>query len=427
MLLPIAKKTILFQSLTIVAFVVSLANADCKDYFHDEWVGGPTSSEYIQSQDWLDVSLGITSIHQRNTRGGLSTNNRRGAFAGSYDLELIGDMHRLLGFDGASLYIHAEGWSSRTQGIDPVSVGSVFGVNDDAISPRAAIVVTELRYGQELLDGKFIFQIGKMDLSLPGRFNNRSCPTSFDQNKYANDEAAQFFNSAMVNNPMIPFPDYGLGASLRYNPNKWWYVSAGGVDAQADRRRTGFDTAFNDEDHFFYILEAGLMPVLDSANGALPGTYRFGFWNDPRPKSNSGKTERQTGDLGFYVSFDQVLTKENTNSADGQGLAVFARYGHADARKNDITEFWSFGLQYQGPLEGRDTDVLGAGFAQGVFSDAASTTYSRDYESVVEFYYNVRISSHVNISPSIQYIANPGGAPRISDAIILSLRLQARF
>lgn len=116
-------------------------------------------------------------------------------------------MQKLLGFEGGNLYIHGEGWSSATRGIDPVSVGSVLGVNDNAISPRAPIVITELRYGQELLDGDMVFQVGKMDLSLPGCYFSRICPMSFDQNKYANDEAAQFFNSAMVNNPTIPGPN----------------------------------------------------------------------------------------------------------------------------------------------------------------------------------------------------------------------------
>ncbi len=407
--------------------MVNFANADRRGCFADELADEATSSDQIHSQDWLDVSLGITSIYQQNTRGGLTTNSGRGRFAGSYDLELVADMHKLLGFDGASLYIHAEGWSSKTQGIDPVSVGSVFGVNDDAISPRAGMIVTELRYGQELLDGALIFQIGKMDLSAPGCFQSRICPMSFDQNNYANDEAAQFFNSAMVNNPTIPFPDYGLGASLRYNLNDWWYVSAGGADGQADRRQTGFNTAFNGEDYFFYIFETGLMPAVDSANGALQGAYRFGFWSDPQPKSNSDKAKTERDDLGFYVSCDQVLTKENDNPADSQGLGIFARYGRADARKNDITNFWSIGFQYQGLLDGRDDDVLGVGFAKGIFSDTASTTYPQDYESVVELYYNARINPHFNISPSIQYIANPGGASGVSDVIVLGLRLQALF
>ena len=97
----------------------------------------------MQAADWLDTSLGVTSIYQQNTRGGLSTSRGRGRFAASYDFELALDLQKLLGFENASLYVHAEGWSSPTQGIDPVSVGSFFGVNDDAISPRSPIVITE--------------------------------------------------------------------------------------------------------------------------------------------------------------------------------------------------------------------------------------------------------------------------------------------
>ncbi|MHC4741099.1 MAG: carbohydrate porin [Planctomycetota bacterium] len=378
-------------------------------------------------QEWLDASFGVTSIYQQNTRGGLSTKNKRGRFAGSYDLEFGADLQKLLGFENASLYIHAEGWSSSTQGIDPVSVGSVFGVNDDAISPRAAIVITELRYGQEFLDGNLIFQIGKMDLALPGYYTDRRWPMSFDRNNYANDEAAQFFNSAMVNNPTIPFPDYGLGVSLRYRPSEWWHVSGGIADAQADRRETGFNTTFNGESYFFYILEAGILPTIDSAKGPLDGAYRFGVWNDPQPKSNSDNPKNKRDDVGFYFSFDQALTRENNDPADSQGLGLFARYGYADARKNDITNFWSIGFQYQGLFEGRDEDILGIGFAKGILSNQASTTYTEDYESALELYYNARINPCLDISPSIQYVANPGGTSGVSDAVVFGLRMQMRF
>jgi len=44
-------------------------------------------------------------------------------------------------------------------------------------------------------------------------------------------------------------------------------------------------------------------------------------------------------------------------------------------------------------LDGRDYDVLGVDFAQGFFSDKASATYTEDYESVLEIYYNARLTS----------------------------------
>jgi len=97
-----------------------------------------------------------------------------------------------------------------------------------------------------------------------------------------------------------------------------------------------------------------------------------------------------------------MLHKENAHAEDSQGLGVFFRYGYAPSKKNDITNFFSLGLQYQGLLDGRDEDVLGVGFAHGTFSNLASSTYIDDHESVLEVYYNAQITPWLSISPGIQ-------------------------
>ncbi len=370
------------------------------------------------------AELGLTSIYQQNAHGGISTHRRAGRNSGSYDLELSADLQRLLGIKGATLFMHAEGRWSKSGGIDEPSVGSAFGVNADAGLRRAADI-TELWYEQSMLDGTFLLRLGKMDLT--GGFECSGCPVAFDTSAFANDETRQFLNGALVNNPTIPFPDYALGAAGYYNPIEWWYLSAGAVDAQNDARETGFSTAFHEEDYFFYIFETGVTPTLSSAHGPLQGAYRVGLWNDPQPKGHSDSTRDYRDDIGFYLSGDQMLTKENAELEDSQGLGTFFRYGYADGKRNDITHFWSAGFQYLGLLDGRDEDVLGAGFAQGVFSNAASTSYTEDYESVLELYYGVQVTPYVNISPSVQYVANPGGDETTRDAVVLAVRAQMIF
>lgn len=370
------------------------------------------------------AELGVTGIYQQNVHGGLSEHRRAGRNSGSFDLELSADLQRLLGIEGASLFVHTEGRWSKSGGIDGPSVGSAFGVNADA-GPRRAADVTELWYEQSMLDDTLLLRVGKMDLT--GGFECSGCPVAFDASAFANDETSQFLNGAFVNNPTIPFPDYALGVAGYYNPVEGWYVSAGAVDAQNDARETGLRTAFHGEDYFFYVFETGVTPALRSPNGALQGAYRVGLWNDPRPKGHSDATEYSRDDVGFYLSGDQMLTKENAGLEDSQGLGTFFRYGYADGKRNNITTFWSMGFQYQGLLESRDEDVLGMGFAQGIFSDAASTTYTEDYESVLELYYGAQVTPYMNISPSIQYVTNPGGDGTARDAVVLALRAQMVF
>ncbi len=379
------------------------------------------------AESGIELELSATQVYQQNVRGGTSTHRRAGRYSGSYDVELNVDFEKLFGVEGGRLYMLTEGKWSESAGINDPSVGSVFGVNGDA-APRRTIDVTELWYEQYFAAQELWLRFGKIDLT--GGFEHHDCPVSFDCSSYANDETTQFLNCALINNPTIPFPDNGLAVAVHYGPDDFWYASAAVADAQADVRETGFETAFGGEDYFFYIAEAGITPLFGSANGSLPGAYRVGLWYDPQPKAatdlaDAGKSYRD--DVGFYVTCDQMLTKENINPEDTQGLGVFLRYGNADSSRDDITDFWSVGFQYQGLFEGRDFDVLGVGFAHGTFSDESSVTYTNDYESVLEVYYNAQVAPWLAISPDFQYVSNPGGDSSIGDAVVLGVRLQLTF
>jgi len=372
----------------------------------------------------LELSLGMTNIYQINARGGASTNQHAGRHQGSYDLELSADLEKLWNIQGGTLYVHTVGLWSQAVDVDTVSIGSTFGTNADA-GARRSMDVVELYYEQAMFDDTLRLRIGKLDIT--GGFECRGCPVSFDGSAFANDETAQFLNAALVNNPTIPFPDYGLGAVLYWNPIEWWYFGAGVIDAQTDARETGFRTAFHKDDYFFYIVETGVTPQFGSANGPLQGAYRVGIWNDPQPKANSDRANADSDDVGIYLSFDQVLVKENADEEDTQGLGAFFRYGYAPSKRNDLTNFWSIGLQYQGLLDGRDDDVVGVGFAQGFYADSADATYNNDYESVVEVYYNALVTPWLSISPNIQYVTNPGGVDGVSDAVVAGVRAQITF
>lgn len=383
-----------------------------------------TTAQSSLPDSGIDIAIGITNIYQQNVHGGISTHRRAGRFAGSYDVEVTADMEKLLGLKEGSLYIHGEGVWSKSQGIDGPAAGSFFGVNGDARA-RRTLDITELWYQQKMFDDKLTIRLGKLDIT--GGFEHHNCPVSFDCSSFANDETSQFLNNALINNPTIPFPDFGLGATVHYAVSERWYLSGGITDAQADIRETGFRTAFHKEDYFLYIFETGWTPQFNSPNGLLQGAYRIGLWYDPQPKANSDAVKTYRGDTGAYLTFDQLLAKENALPDDSQGLGTFARYGYAHSKTNDLVNFWSAGLQYQGFFEGRDDDVLAAGFAQGFFSDKADSTFTKDSEAVVEVYYNAAVTKYLNISPNIQYIANTGGDKTNRDALVLGVRVQITF
>jgi porin len=53
--------------------------------------------------------------------------------------------------------------------------------------------------------------------------------------------------------------------------------------------------------------------------------------------------------------------------------------------------------------------------------------FTDDYESVMELYYRAELILWLAFSPSIQYIANPGGDESVGDAVVLGLRAQMSF
>ncbi|MFW5839564.1 MAG: carbohydrate porin [Planctomycetota bacterium] len=387
-----------------------------RDTLTDNWFG--FGDKLVQRGIW--VGLGTTNVYQVNTHGGISTHDREDRFTGSYDLEVEFDLETLLNLPDAILYAYAVG--NYNDGIDPESIGSAVGnVNADAAGDQA-IMLAELYYQQALLDGRLMIKIGKMDLA--GGYECKDCPGSFDGNSYANDEATQFLNAALVNNPTIPFPDYALGVMAHYEFLDSLYVSAAVGDAQADGRETGFNTAFHDEDYFFSIFEFGYTPRIACPRGGLQGAYRVGVWYDPQDKTRftAGTTKRD--DVGFYFSADQKIYNENADR-DGQGMGVFARFGWADDDINAVSLFWSAGLQYQGLVPQRDDDVLAFGVASGKLTQAAGFTDA--WETVYELYYSLQLTGWLQITPSVQYIQDPGAADAAKDALVAGLRLHLTF
>jgi len=282
------------------------------------------------------------------------------------------------------------------------------------------------------MDGDLTLRLGKMDLT--GGFECSGCPVSFDCTPYANDETQQFLNSSLVNNPTIPFPAYTLGLAAHYAPGNDWYMTAAAADSQGSYKETGFQTAFHDEEYFFYIAETGITPRFESSRGPLQGSYAVGVWYLPQPAAVSvpeGEDEIFHRDnTGVYASCGQMIVKENSDENDSQGLGTFFRYGYAPSSRNDLTQFFSAGLSCQGLLDGRDHDVLAVGMSRGYFSDDAAGVYACDSETAFETFYNIEMSAWMTLTPSVQYVADPSSADNgrpLKDAVVFGLRAQMVF
>ncbi len=373
----------------------------------DDWFGLGRELEDLG----ISLELELTQVYQVNLRGGLSTHRRSGRYSGLYELELEVDTEKLFGLPGGTIAAEAEGgWS---EGIDPPSVGSVFGVNYVADERCMPIILSQLWYQQSLLEGSLRVRLGKQD------------PTSwFDGNEYAGDETSQFLNSALVNNPTVPFPDEGLGIAAHLRPISWWYVAAGVFDAHAVDSQTGFNTAFHGPCDFFMIAETGISADVPLGEADLPGAYRVGLWYDPQSKDRLDGRGSKRDDVGFYFSADQVIWSSGDDE-DHRNVGLFARFGLADGDVNEVKSFWSVGTACRGLIPTRADDVLGFGVAQGRLSGRAGFTTS--HETAMELYYNASVTPWLSVSPSMQYVFNPGGDRDVSDAVVAGVRVHLSF
>jgi len=379
------------------------------------------------SGDWFGFGpamrdLGIDIQYYWNSHftnvmgGGRTTGDLK--HSSTYDLFLLLDLEKMKLIKGGDVLLHARQQWGR--GSNPW-VGSTQDFNDDADGDHG-IYVDQLYYRQHFWNRRIAWQIGYLDYQ-----------TIVDRNVFANSEDKQFMNTTLDNNPIIPTASMtGLGTAVTIKPVDWYSVILGTGDAQRfPLYKPGFSTAFHDEAWFIGYMEHNLQPKIPSRNGPLQGNYRIGMVYEPTPRQVFRYRERPArfkgDDIGLYLSFDQMLWREN--GKDNQGLGGFFRYGWRDPDTYRFNNFWSLGLCYTGLIPTRDRDVLGFGFSQ--LDESFMYRKWRDRkagnESVYEVYYAFEVTPWLVVTPDIQYIDNPGGNDSISHAWAGGIRVRASF
>ncbi len=384
-----------------------------------DWLGARPAL----ADEGLRTRLSLTQVGQYNVDGGI---RRAGEYVGGYGVELEFELEKLLGIPNA--FLCPRMWGGWGDGVDAAAVSTLFGVDRVALGDRPAQLV-QLYYEQTFFQKRIAIRIGKLQLFEPARCG---CdPILFDVNANAYDERLQFLNSAMAANPSIPFPGTGLAVAARARPVRWLYFQGAVADSEPfDEGETDFEdnslkSAFHGEAAYFYILEAGVLPTFDSPNGPLHGAYRAGFWYDPGAKPKLNPPGFQHDDAGLYLNFSQDVWKENRLVDDEQGVSIFGRYGYAPLDVNPIQQFWSAGWQYRGLIPTRDEDVLAFGFARAKLLRSEEITAG--HETVLEAYYNFKVTEWLSVSPSAQYLFRPGGRDTVDHATVLGLRVLIWF
>lgn len=295
-------------------------------------------------------------------------------------------------------------------GIDP-RIPSWWGINGDAEGEQR-VYLKELWYEHELFNGKFIFTLGKVDLT-----------AYFDANEVANDETTQFLSPGFVNSVAIEFPDdNGPGTRITFVPMDLLDISFGWGEGDADWNELGHRS--------FFIGEVGIHPKFRE----LKGNYRLYGW-----------CRRHHRDEGFVSWDDQIRGISNSQDGWGLGLSLdqavtpniilFARAGYLDREVYQFDWAWSLGAEVKGGYWGREDDALGAAFGMAMISDdykdfkriVDAEPWFTENESHLELYYRLQLNDHIAISPDLQVLWNAQGDDRFDPVTVVGIRGTLEF
>lgn len=246
----------------------------------------------------------------------------------------------------------------------------------------------------------------------------------FDGNNIADDESEQFLNLAFIHNPLLDAGgdvtpgDHGASPGFRVG-----YVSdingGNNVTAALGVFAAGGDGAglggSNYTDSFKNPLVIGQVEYAGKTFGGMEGAYRLYGWTNGRAYdvALTGTTlERHTG---WGISLDQQVAEHVT---------LFSRLGFSTQGNVLFDRAYTLGAQFDGGLWGRENDRIGV--AAG-WLEASNVSGQTGAEKPIELYYALQVNDQIQVSPSLQWIREPGGATGASNVTVWGLRAKASY
>ena len=421
--------------------------------------GNPAATNIIVGTGRLGEILGI---NQNGIRlGGLNITDANGNLAGGLGpgkwtgntltiADLSIDMEKFAGWKGGLFgteFLYYNGFgpgysiSNMVQGKNNPNAlaGTVMGFNSlIAGPPFSRPELYELWFRQEFFDKKLIVRIGK---SVPTYdFNNvvKAIPLRDQQGSIPAISSA-IFTPLYVNPTMLGvMPGYynsatGITASLIPTDNT--YFNYGFYDGNLARgEQTGFDGPRFDG-YYLHLVEAGTNWKV--GRDKKPGKFGAGAWFQTGKFIGFDKQPLE-GANGIYLFGSQRLFYENPEVSNN-GLSIWMQFGATNSDIVQTHRYFGLGLTYFGLLPGRDDDSCGFGLAYGEMTgDAAAgsifftgdnlrTTRLGPAETILTWYYQMKIRDGIYIQPNLSYIPDPAQHPGIPGAVDFTMRAIVLF
>jgi porin len=348
---------------------------------------------------------------------------KQGAVYDGYAKFGIGiNLEKAFGWEGGSFYANVldpHGASLTQNDVHDLNVIS----NIDGYD---SVRLYKLWFQQSLAGGLFSFRIGQM---------------AADKEFFASDSSALFINNAFGTPPIFSqsiiapiYPVSAPGIRLRWEPSPAFSIRtalfSGDVGTQTENQH---ETRIHitSQNGALMLLEASYKTNQADGSIGLPGTFKMGGYYDTKYFEDNRSESEHHGDGGAYFVADQEVYREPVKDGAARGLTAFARFGITPGDRNLVDHEVETGLNYVGLLRSRAADISGLGFAYTHLGatqvEASGNAVATHHEAIIEASYLGVVNSWSTLQPDVQYIFNPGGVVRKSNAVVLGLRVSLNF
>jgi len=359
----------------------------------------------------VDLSL----LYTAELWGNLSGGRRRGArYLDNLDLRITVDAERLVGWQGATLFVY--GLYNNGRAFSGDLVGDAQTVSNIETGVRAARLY-QAWVEQRFAGGRASLKAGLYDLNSEFDTTNVGSVSILSSHGIGPE-----FGQSGRNGPSI-FPATSLALRADYRFGDALTLRAAVLDGVPGDPRHPGRTAVR-----LGHGEGALLVAEADWNGAL-AAVTAGVWTYSArlPRLSGG---RGRGDAGAYLVVERRLFGTGSPGADdARGLAAFFQAGHAAPGFNRISRYVGGGLVLTGVI-GSTADRLGLTFAHAAFgrpfrrAQAAAGVAIGPAEDVVELTYRRPVSRLLTLQPDLQWIRRPGGGVGARDALAIGLRVQ---
>ena len=257
----------------------------------------------------------------------------------------------------------------------------------------------------------------------------------FDTNAAGSDTHLQFLNSAMMQNAAYDFAadaaGYSWGAMVEFTDGGW---SARFAEMLMPDAPGGNDLIWNLRKGHSENAEVQFAPKVLAHKATVVRVLAF---RNSGPMVSYANPLVTASKYGFGMNLEQTL---------GHGITAFARLGWNDGASqsfcyDEVDNTAAFGIVARGTYWHRAFDRAGVGIATNGLTHAHAMYLSRgepgmmlgdddlDYarERAVEIFYTAHVKRGVYVSPSLQWIVNPGMNGDRGNALIAGWRTHVEF